>query len=347
LTPLLLGVFLPEAVPKIVDIIRRSRYSSQNLGDWCTFGCLDPTRDGTGYYSTPRCRPDAEQQRPDGLVSREGKLEKSVLSFVLTHRLAWPRSASPSYEQVPHTASSNTPFRLPPAAVSSPHSGGQSYQSHLGYRALTSAPQRRSGASAREVTIPMQEMGRGNIVSSDEEESSSQQRASQQDGGDLLGLGASSPRPATVGSDRSPPPLPHQASNPEDAERRASSQGQVPPPPSSTACWGYPPSALNLLEDLEEFQEQEVAPESAHFAFYSSLPEELVRLQRVVPTSGQGPTELGLWSPEGEVEQGSCSPHFFWLEALYDYQSGRLEGGGGDSIQLPSDNSLLAECAVL
>jgi len=324
-TPLLLGVFLPEAAPTIVDIIRRSHYSSQNLGDWCAFGCLDPSRDGAGCYTTARCRTDQSQRRPDGLMSLGGKLEKSVLSFVLTHRLAWPRTEG---HEVAHAASSA--FSLPPAAMSPRELWAGQDRHTPRYRPPQAATQRYpAGASAREVTIPMQELGRGLLSGlGDVEASQDTLEDGQQVEGDLLnmrsGEGVEAASPAgQLGYD--------------ETERRSGVRDD---------CWGYPDSALHLLEDLEEFQQQEVAPDSAHYALYSSLPEELVRLQRVVSATGAGPTELGLWSPEGEVEHGSCSPHFFWLEALYDFQTGRLSGGGDDHLQIP-DNSLAAACAVL
>ena len=34
----------PKAAPDIVDVMRRCRHASPNLGDWCAFGCLDPSR---------------------------------------------------------------------------------------------------------------------------------------------------------------------------------------------------------------------------------------------------------------------------------------------------------------
>merc|ERR1719265_445582 len=85
--------------------------------------------------------------------------------------------------------------------------------------------------------------------------------------------------------------------------------------------WGYSASALQLLHDLEEFQQREME----RVEVYRFLPEDLLHLERIMPTADSAPTLptlLGGWSEDDEAHQ-SCGPHFFWLEVLYDYYSGR------------------------
>lgn len=116
LTPLLLGVYLPRAAQDIADIVRRTRHSSQNLGDWCSFGCLDLLSNGNEFYGGPP-QGDASPQsmaigelceragyvcRSGGMVSNGGKLEKSVLSFVLAHRLPGSTSGEADFDVLWH-----------------------------------------------------------------------------------------------------------------------------------------------------------------------------------------------------------------------------------------------------
>merc|ERR1712136_330432 len=99
LTPLLLVVYLPQAAPDVVDVVRRARHPSPNLGDWCSFGCLDPRKNGSEFYgaglrlgvrSVGVLDGTIVQHGQSGIISNGGKLEKSAISFILSHRSACP-----------------------------------------------------------------------------------------------------------------------------------------------------------------------------------------------------------------------------------------------------------------
>lgn len=99
LTPLLLIVYLPQAAPDVVDVVRRARHPSPNLGDWCSFGCLDPRKNGSEFYgaglrlgvrSVGVLDGTIVQHGQSGIISNGGKLEKSAISFILSHRSACP-----------------------------------------------------------------------------------------------------------------------------------------------------------------------------------------------------------------------------------------------------------------
>ena len=68
-TPFLLLWFFPRASIDICNFVRNTLFESENLGDWCCLSCF-------------------ELDRTDPRLSRDGKLEKSALSFALTYRCA-------------------------------------------------------------------------------------------------------------------------------------------------------------------------------------------------------------------------------------------------------------------
>jgi len=258
----LLAVYLPEAAPDIVAVIRQAKHESPNLGDWCTFGCLDPARNGSEFYGgLPAHRvAGASGTREGMLVSSGGKLEKSLISFILAHRLAWS-----------HWQGEAEPR---PGCPAGPSDLQQSF----------------AKPSGGNMAIPMRELG-ASATSWDAESA-----------------------PST------------------SASALAEEEGS-----SCVPVWGYPASALRLLHDLEEFQRREIGPSAPHQRLYSLLPEDLLQLERAAPEPGSAPAppeQACDWSPEGEAGRGSCSSHFFWLEVLYDFHSGRHaahfgEGGGG------------------
>lgn len=94
--------------------------------------------------------------------------------------------------------------------------------------------------------------------------------------------------------------------------------------------WGYPASALRLLYNLEEFQKRELSPASPHLDIYALLPEELLRVERATSTLDGSPCPASsAGGRSDEVDQSSCSSHFFWAEVLYDYHSGRHPSSQG------------------
>lgn len=75
--PILLWFCLAPAASDIVSVMRSLQHSTENLGDWCVYGCLDTAR-----------------------VRENEKLEKSALSFLLNHQLLWSPDES-SYDCMP------------------------------------------------------------------------------------------------------------------------------------------------------------------------------------------------------------------------------------------------------
>jgi len=297
MTPVLLFFYLPQAAPDIVDVVRRSLHESPNLGDWCTFGCLDPSKNGSEFYGArqqwqrgggsssagdppapggadDRSRAHRSEDR-GGVVSNGGKLEKSVISFILAHRLTW--SVSEGDEEL----GLGRPAEREPREPRDRH-GDEAH------------------ASAREVAIPLQELAPG------------------------------APR-ATP----SPPPSPARGTGGcAGGALDGCSDGRGN---SGLEVWGYPDCALRLLHDLEEFQEREWGSAPQPGGAYALLPPELLSLERIVPAPGSPPVAPllvgGPLSPNDDGEQGNWGSHFFWLEVLYDFHSGRhashlVDGGG-------------------
>ncbi|CAE8623763.1 unnamed protein product, partial [Polarella glacialis] len=99
--------------------------------------------------------------------------------------------------------------------------------------------------------------------------------------------------------------------------------------------WGYPPAALRLLRELEDFQRLQMAPSNAGREHYALLPADLLRLQSAAaPTAMSAAAAVAKAASAaaamGELEEGrrqdtshGSEAYFFWLEALYDFHSGR------------------------
>jgi len=67
-TPVLLLVYFPKASLDICNFFRHTLFESEELGDWCSLGCF-------------------ELDMTDPRLSRDGKLEKSAISFALTYMI--------------------------------------------------------------------------------------------------------------------------------------------------------------------------------------------------------------------------------------------------------------------
>jgi len=299
LTPLLLIFYLPQAAPDIVAIIEQARHASPNLGDWCIFGCLDPSRNGSEFYGGLPARPGASstggQTSREGrgpLVSSGGKLEKSLISFVLAHHLPWshhegeePGIGLPMLcgHATPKSSGASTravgPGDLP-----------QSWACATGLSYMQGSFSRAVGSAAGQAAIPMREMASSSTTWMSDS---------------LIALDA---EPGGGGGD-------------------ACSRG-IP-------VWGYPACALQLLHDLEEFQQRESGSPSPHRRLFDLLPEDLLCLERAVPEP-QGalrrPAQAPRWPVDDEAGRSSCSSHFFWLEVLYDFHSGRHAAHLGDAV---------------
>jgi len=281
LCPLLLMAYLPQAAPEIVDVIRRSQHASNNLGDWCALGCLDPARSGSDLYGSPLRLGGAggmaggsgssSATEPPSMLgwggrelgSHDGKLEKSVVSFLLAHRLPWL-----------HREGDEAPL---PSAW--PSGGGPRGMLALGRDARRSQGSwRGSGARRDGEEIAMRDL------SADAASASEEPPAAVRAGpaGDCAGLDGA------------------------DAEE----------------LWGHPPSALQLLRELEEFQERERGPLAARAGPWALLPEELVGGGAGCGHVGPEASSFSLLSvatvAARQEEQAGCGPLFFWLEAMCD-----------------------------
>jgi len=289
-------------------VMRRCRYSSQNLGDWCSYGCLDPSTDGSEFYSglsgcglnasgsSNSSRANDRVGRFTGfespLTSKGGKLEKSALNFVLTHRVTWSASSWDGYQ----TDDSGLGMNFIPApswtiASSSSSRGRQSAAPRTFWRPGTSS------SSSHEPPRAIQ----------------------------LQDFAPPSPPQEDVGGGA------EQRRHHDDSEE--AQEGEEPPFDMSQAeAWGYAPSALTLLKNIEDFQQGETGFASSQHQLYTLLPEDLVALDLVAPDSASPSVPLA-------VGPGNCSSHFFWLELLYDFHSGRHashlgDTGGGATFQL-------------
>lgn len=291
LCPLLLMVYLPKAAPEIADVLRRSQHSSKNLGDWCVLGCLDPSRNGSEWYSgTQRAAAggsdggSSSAREPPAMLgwtsrdigSHGGKLEKSVVSFVLAHRLPWLLREGDE-EPLPGAA--------PPGRL----------EHFSGVLAL-----------GRSIRLNRQEAERSWVARRDGEEIAMRDLAV-----DAAASASEEPPRSAVAAE----------------EGRAAAEAADP-----TELWGCPPSALRLVQELEDFQEHEMGVTAQRASeerkaggacavggARALLPEELVGKQPLRHTSSRAECS----TPQDE-EQASCGPLFFWLEALRD---ARAAGG--------------------
>lgn len=375
LTPLLLIHYLPQAAPDIVEIVRLTRHSSPNLGDWCSFGCLDPARSGNEFYGGPPPRKtegpfelETGQASSEGtLISNGGKLEKSVVSFVLTHRLSWPIHGCNDIEDGGFQQTEGSQRRgngyVPP--LLKPSLGEEMRRSlHRfadasaeSYQQFSASSSARAVGSSQRATPLLSKMSQSDIplveftrVIPDANEASD--GAQEWETRHHVSASWSGPKSSNSFSftqlvpEAAQPTSPGGVIGPEGLyfQDEAFQSFSLATPAASEAdeasadfaltesmiedtawkVWGYPSSALRLLYNLEEFQKKELSTTSPHQELYALLPEELLRAERATSALDGSPCSAspsGGWSEE--ADQGSCSSHFFWLEVLYDYHSGR------------------------
>lgn len=402
LAPLLLTLYLPQAAPDIVELVRDCKHSSPNFGDWCAFGCLDTAKHGSELYGGRRALIAADNSGTPGpwhsasprgggragptSLSNGGKMEKSAISFVLAHRVAWqapdPLEEASFSSGLGFGASRGRAARFGLQAAAAPgvaaakqlikpfrpgiaenmrrklslsfdraQRGSLPAQAGGGSSIRTV---RRTAPAGSEVSIPLLEFMHpqgGSQVLPPAAESGDAAGDLEADWGAAssssagAGLGVQSTAAASGDAPDQQPPEQQAAdgaSGTADGADEgvlflpAETFGDSPTAPTDAAAeelaaaearkvWGYPPGAQRLLFDLEEFYDGEVCAGAPNGDLYAKLPEELVRLQRVVPTcSGlPRPPARGAGQPEeGETEPGSCGAHFFWLEAWHDFHSG-------------------------
>lgn len=347
LSPLLLFVYLPEAAPDIVEVMRRARHSSPCLGDWCSYGCLDPETNGSEFYGcravcfgggasstgeVHQASESVQRFREEQLVSNGGKLEKSVLTFLLNHQLLW----SPGQEDEncrnefsePQLARRDLGLRghgvrrvgySPPPLTSA--TGSQPV--HIPLRDLrpTAPFEREEAGDHQEDLEPLEWHAEGPPAAPAEDSSS----AAEPSGSASAGPGSSSSSRSICGGGK------------EVGGGSLSRYADRPPPgPESeedlaARIWGYPAAALRLLRELEEFQKQELCSSESGGGSgenYALLPDDIVRLLPTSRPAGMASAANAVQAAAADLEEGKGQDsvdgaHFFWLEALYDFNSGR------------------------
>ncbi|KAK9845371.1 hypothetical protein WJX81_004761 [Elliptochloris bilobata] len=87
LTPFVLYVSLPKCVPAILAFVRDFTLHVDGVGDICSLAAFDLQRHGNAKYGAP-------VQAPKAARSRQGKMEKSLLSFAATYPTWEPDAAA-------------------------------------------------------------------------------------------------------------------------------------------------------------------------------------------------------------------------------------------------------------
>ena len=92
LSPVLLMLFLPDAAHNIVGVLASLQHTSPNLGDWCSYGCLDLSMTAENSGGAASSAEGCQATQLNRHMGANEKVEKSVLSFCLNHQLIWPSS---------------------------------------------------------------------------------------------------------------------------------------------------------------------------------------------------------------------------------------------------------------
>ncbi|CAE7942813.1 ATG9 [Symbiodinium necroappetens] len=305
LSPILLMFFLPDVARNIIGALGSLQHSSPNLGDWCLYGCLDSAivAENSGGAAS-----SAEGCQSVQLLNRYGdtneKLEKSVLSFCLNHQLVWPSSTdrinSETFQAPSH----------PPRAHQARNLGRQMMPTSTASRAA-----RPLWPGHGHQDIQLEEL---NSLST-----------SQTSPPDLQGddeNGALSPQSQAVADTE---PLIDLDSHQDSANDVPAQRGTTSPVARKeqvlTHIIGVPPSAINLLNDIQDFHEKETSEDPLSGEKVALLPPDLVKLPPLAP----GPTALaatavGRIGDEPEWSN-TCGPWFYWLEALRAFKARRFD----------------------
>ncbi|KAG1681142.1 hypothetical protein FOA52_015585 [Chlamydomonas sp. UWO 241] len=129
LTPYVLYFVLPEAAPGIVAFVRDFTTEVDGVGHICSFAAFDVAAHGNAKYGAPTHAPKARR-------SRQGKLEKSLLTFVATY---------PTWEPPPDAA------EMLVAMDACAASGGAPVAQHLALAAAAAAAAHAPRASPQHV----------------------------------------------------------------------------------------------------------------------------------------------------------------------------------------------------
>mmetsp|Transcript_51134 Transcript_51134/g.108651 ORF Transcript_51134/g.108651 Transcript_51134/m.108651 type:complete len:1103 (+) Transcript_51134:249-3557(+) len=393
--PILLAAYLPERADDIVRVIKSTRYQSPNLGDFCIYGFIDIDY-GSGDFYQRNLGPALSSRRPDstprgpftrtasGIDPRgidrialtsvpclHGKLEKSAINFILSHRTPWcpdeseelnwsqPQDRRPqatSSVQAPQVRQPNQHVNLEMTSsfrrAALPQQGGEQQPSFSGGVSgdFLTGDAAASGSAAALT-------GNNNNSNDESSNNNSDNNSNNNNNNDLLGTSRSGDssgmapinaiQPHEVEDDDDEEDLPQWTTN-TAAAAAVASQGPTRPlgaPATTTTTaegpkvpiWGYPESALRLLQDVEDFQRAECDDPHCQKRLYSLYPPELLHLHPAIEAGRRDPGPLVLkptLGPLGSTRAGpldghagrvGCSGHFFWLEILHDFSSGRHE----------------------
>lgn len=327
--PLLLWC-LSDAAAEIARTMRLLQHSTPALGDWCVYGCLDPTLCGDSLLSL-----DGRQAYP-GFRSADNqtfneKLDKSVLSFLLNHQLLWfpddggpddcrpadyfhdfysppicstraSRSSSP--RSIPSHPSHGIPLQ---DFASDPRCNGKSTGSH--------AANAVSNAASNAVSLEMTETLEWHADGPPGEASS--MPSDDMNGGIEGAL-----------EERLPISWHAEGAN---AETKKEPNDWV-----LTHILGAPPTATKLLKEVQEFEESEMR-DNGSGENYSMLPDELVRLPPITPGA---PAHIAIENAAklavDEQRQDGLDMFgalFFWLEALRkSHRAGEETSNGNGGV---------------
>eukprot|EP00927_Polykrikos_kofoidii_P001324 TRINITY_DN10481_c0_g1_i1.p1 TRINITY_DN10481_c0_g1~~TRINITY_DN10481_c0_g1_i1.p1 ORF type:complete len:961 (-),score=109.69 TRINITY_DN10481_c0_g1_i1:833-3427(-) len=395
LAPIILIIYLPRAAPDIVDIVRRSRYASPNLGDWCAFGCLDPTRNGGEFYGAGRRRPyrcqraevdldrmdsamaagsgtlrpvtSFDEETPPGtaafagnckrwnenrgswpLISNEGKLEKSLITFVHAH---YCRNAEVVRDELGsgcegHASRSGITDRgalrnLSTQAASSADVALQAIAGVVGpfYDSLSarnsSGENRTSQRSLRTKPDLAQELSQfvTDATGSDIDHTSASGGVGHHNDPTVSSgpLWAAHSRRGVRGGfdvetqDCVSSGLLRAGDGSGGDDKLVEWHAEGPPQsPREVELWGYPSSVLDYMSELEDFRSRELAISSPRREWYGMLPEELLACRPLVLSASATSHPPSSGVTDEEAEEAGCGAHFFWLEVLYDLHSARI-----------------------
>ena len=87
LTPYVLYFILPQTAPDIVAFVAANTVEVEGVGDVCSLAAFDLARHGNTKYGAP-LPPQGQQaavKAAEGGRSRQGKVEKSLLTFIATY----------------------------------------------------------------------------------------------------------------------------------------------------------------------------------------------------------------------------------------------------------------------
>ena len=280
--PLLLWC-LSDAAPEMVRTMRLLQHSTPALGDWCVYGCLDPSLCGESLISVNGRQVEGLRSFDDSKLNE--KLERSVLSFLLNHQLLWLPDDGRE-DDCPAEYFNDYSPPICSTGASSPRSFAHGIPLQ-NFEGLNGG----NGASMAPVSMEMSETVEWHA-----------------DGppGEALPTNMQQTLPISW----------HAEGNHADGKKLQSNE---PNDWALTHILGAPPSATKLLKEVQEFEETEMKANGSG-ENYSMLPAELVRLPPITPGA---PAHVAIENAAkmavDEQRQDGLDMFgalFFWLEAL-------------------------------